>query len=363
MNNNYNSLIKKSENFLFSDKDYFKFIGAKETYLNQSSSYFGCYSNCSIHESMIKDKVRTESFRQAISKNSDLFKDKIVLDVGCGTGLLSFFAVQSGAKHVIAVDAADVADFTMEIVKKNEMEGRITVIKGKIEEVELPSQYEKVDIIISEWMGYFLLYESMLDSVLYARDKWLVDDGLIFPDRFILNTCFGYDNNFLKEKYNFWDNVYGIDMSSMKKWYISEPYIQLFDENKISTTICKVLDIDLYTIKLEDLNFSSEFKFKVIKDMKINCLVSWFDVFFSRKLKNEVKFSTGPFNFMTHWKQTVFYLPSEVMSTINDDIKGDICVSKSNFNFRELDIGLSLSLRRNELFEYVEISKSYYKLR
>lgn len=45
-------------------------------------------------------------------------------------------------------------------------------MKGKIEEIELPTP--KVDVIISEWMGYFLLFENMLDSVLYARDKWLV---------------------------------------------------------------------------------------------------------------------------------------------------------------------------------------------
>jgi len=51
------------------------------------------------------------------------------------------------------------------------MQDRITLIKGKVEEVELP--VEKVDIIISEWMGYFLLYESMLSTVLFARDKWL----------------------------------------------------------------------------------------------------------------------------------------------------------------------------------------------
>jgi hypothetical protein len=48
------------------------------------------------------------------------------------------------------------------------------VIKGKMEEVELP---EKVDIIVSEWMGFYLLHESMLDSVLYARDKWLNEGG------------------------------------------------------------------------------------------------------------------------------------------------------------------------------------------
>ena len=53
----------------------------------------------------------------------------------------------------------------------------ITLIKGKIEEVDLP--VDKVDIIISEWMGYCLLYESMLDTVLFARDKWLVSESCI----------------------------------------------------------------------------------------------------------------------------------------------------------------------------------------
>ena len=47
----------------------------------------------------------------------------------------------------------------------------ITLVKGKIEEIDIG--VDEVDIIISEWMGYFLLYESMLDSVIFARDKWL----------------------------------------------------------------------------------------------------------------------------------------------------------------------------------------------
>ena len=54
----------------------------------------------------------------------------------------------------------------------------IEVIQGTIESIELP---EKVDIIISEWMGYFLLRESMLDSVLVARDKFLKPGGALYP--------------------------------------------------------------------------------------------------------------------------------------------------------------------------------------
>lgn len=48
----------------------------------------------------------------------------------------------------------------------------ITLIQGKIEEVQLP--VKQVDVIISEWMGYCLFYESMLSTVMCARDKWLV---------------------------------------------------------------------------------------------------------------------------------------------------------------------------------------------
>ena len=47
------------------------------------------------------------------------------------------------------------------------MADKVTIIRGKMEEIVLPVQ--KVDIIISEWMGYCLFYESMLDTVLYAR--------------------------------------------------------------------------------------------------------------------------------------------------------------------------------------------------
>ena len=101
------------------------------------------------------------------------------MDIGCGTGILSIFAARAGAKHVYGIEFADIADYAREIVKVNNLTDKVTIIKSKVEEAVLP--VEKVDIIISEWMGYFLIYESMLDTVLYARDKWLVKDGYVSP--------------------------------------------------------------------------------------------------------------------------------------------------------------------------------------
>ena len=134
----------------------------------------------------------------AIVQNKHLFKDKVVLDVGCGTAILSMFAAKAGAKHVIGVDMSTIIFKAREIVEKNGLSDKITLIQGKMEEIELP--FPKVDIIISEWMGYFLLYESMLDTVLYARDRYLNKDGLIFPDKATIFMCGIEDGDYKDEK-------------------------------------------------------------------------------------------------------------------------------------------------------------------
>lgn len=73
--------------------------------------YFGSYSHFYIHEEMLKDKVRTDAYMHAIERNAADFKDKVVLDIGAGTGILSIFAARSGAKKVYAIENAEIAYF------------------------------------------------------------------------------------------------------------------------------------------------------------------------------------------------------------------------------------------------------------
>ena len=100
---------------------------------------------------MLKDTVRTLSYRDAIYQNKHLFKGKTVLDVGCGTGILSLFAAKAGAKRVFGVDNSSIAILARQVVIDNNLDNIITIIRGKVEEVELP--VKSVDIIVSEWMG------------------------------------------------------------------------------------------------------------------------------------------------------------------------------------------------------------------
>ena len=126
-----------------------------------------------------------------------------MLDVGCGTGILSMFAARAGARHVIGVDMSSIINKARLIVEANGLTKKVTLLQGKMEEVELPAQHlnnGKVDIIISEWMGYFLLYESMLDTVLYARDKYLRQGGLIFPDKATIYMAGIEDGDYKEDK-------------------------------------------------------------------------------------------------------------------------------------------------------------------
>lgn len=169
-------------------------------------SYFDSYAQVHIHGEMIRDKVRTDSYRKAIVGNPNLFKDKVVLDVGCGTGILSMFAADSGAKKVYSVDMSDIAFSAMEIIRENGYEDRISILHQKVEDVKIE---EKVDVIISEWMGYFLLFECMLEPVLVARDQLLRADGVVLPDKFRMFVSAVSDPQLFKEQIDFWDDVYG----------------------------------------------------------------------------------------------------------------------------------------------------------
>eukprot|EP01054_Gregarina_sp_Poly1_P007482 Gregarina_sp_Poly_1__7481@NODE_416_length_8734_cov_134_157609_g338_i0_p4_GENE_NODE_416_length_8734_cov_134_157609_g338_i0NODE_416_length_8734_cov_134_157609_g338_i0_p4_ORF_typecomplete_len390_score55_90PrmA/PF06325_13/6_7e24Methyltransf_25/PF13649_6/1_1e03Methyltransf_25/PF13649_6/1_3e14Methyltransf_25/PF13649_6/1_7e03Methyltransf_31/PF13847_6/3_9e12MTS/PF05175_14/3_3e12PRMT5/PF05185_16/9_3e12CMAS/PF02353_20/1_8e10Methyltransf_16/PF10294_9/3e10Cons_hypoth95/PF03602_15/2_1e09Methyltransf_23/PF134 len=305
-----------------------------------SDYYFNSYAHFGIHEDMLKDSVRTGAYRRAIVDNPHLFKDKIVLDVGAGTGVLSMFAAKAGAKHVYAIECSEICHLARKLVKHNGYQDRITVIQSKAEDTELP--VDKVDIIVSEWMGYFLLYESMLDTVLFCRDKWLRDGGLIFPDRATLHLAAIEDGEYRKEKFDWWSNCYGLDYSPVKKCIMEEPIVDTVQDCAVVTEACCVLDLNLYTCKVEDLDFAAPFRLKFNRQDFAHALIAWFDCEFTA-CHSTVAFSTGPFSFYTHWKQTVFYLEHIVTGHKNEEIKGFIAVRKNSKNHRDLDIKLQYS--------------------
>jgi protein arginine N-methyltransferase 3 len=91
--------------------------GAKQVPFSSPNAHF--YPCTDIHAVMIQDKVRTSAYASFILMNPSIFRDAVVLDVGCGTGILSLFAARGGAKRVFAVEASGIAERAEKIVKAN----------------------------------------------------------------------------------------------------------------------------------------------------------------------------------------------------------------------------------------------------
>uniref|UniRef100_A0A0D6R5I3 C2H2-type domain-containing protein n=1 Tax=Araucaria cunninghamii TaxID=56994 RepID=A0A0D6R5I3_ARACU len=376
---------------------------AKKEIKNINESYFGAYGRFGIHREMLSDQVRMDAYRGAILNNRSLFNKAVVMDVGCGTGILSLFAAQAGASKVIAVEASQkMASVARQVAKANNMlndqneNGVITVVEGMIEELDnqMPTESHSVDVIVSEWMGYCLLYESMLSSVLYARDHWLNPGGAILPDTAEMYVAgFGKGGTSLP----FWENVYGFNMSCIGKEVVDDatelPIVDILESKDIVTETSSLHAFDLMTMKSEEMDFTTTFELKPkfqkqslsavsegilpegyreatvcndFKDLSLSgtiwCygLVLWFETSFTSRFCKEMPtvLSTSPYKPNTHWSQTLLTfkepiaLSSSTVANLSGSrqavgtesspasfIKGRISIARS-FRYRSIDISV-----------------------
>jgi len=316
--------------------------------LESDSNYFSSYSHYSIHDTMLRDYVRTKSYEDAILHHDktcphgikkNIFYNKIIIDVGCGTGILSLFAAKAGAKKVYALDGSkDIANCARKNILENGYENIISVTHTKVEEWVFPPEEEKADIIISEWMGYALLFESMLPSVLYARDNFMKDDkGIVYP-----NVARMYIEGASDDQLDFWENVHGMKMQSMKRIVelelATEASVEVVAADKIVTDRCELISFDMNTVKNSDLDFKANYTLKGCG--KVNKFVLSFDIDF---VESNVSFSTGCQTTPTHWNQTTLWLDSIVSPELSGDgeeLRGSISMNRNKDNDRGYDFDL-----------------------
>lgn len=221
---------------------------------------------------MLADYVRTGTYQKAMYNNSVDFTGKVVLDVGTGTGILAYFAVQAGAARVYAVDASDSLTVARKLIESNGFGDKIVLVKGKIEEVTLP---EQVDIIVSEPIGFLLVHERMLESYVAARDRFLKPGGLMMPTAGSIVLCPFTDDVLYKEhcaRAAFWEttNFYGINLSAAAKQaqqeYFSQAIVGYVDPTSLLSNQRTVHTIDFSVVSCEDLRFFIiPFSFKIEK--------------------------------------------------------------------------------------------------
>lgn len=272
-----------------------------------TSSYFQFYRQISQHQHMLQDFIRTSTYQRAINSNRSDFAGKVVLDVGAGSAILSFFAARAGATKVYAIEASAMAEHARHLVRANRLDHVITVITGKVEEIELP---QKVDVIVSEPIGHMLYNDRMMETFLHAK-KWLAEGGKMYPSLARLHVAPYQDAVLFTEQWqraSFWcrRKFFGIDLSSLG-WsalaeYFQQPVVGPFDSrcclSESVQHICQFLEAhesDLHRITIP-------LWFQVLETGFCHGLAFWFDVEFAGS-DQHVWLSTAPAEPLTHWFQ------------------------------------------------------------
>lgn len=311
-----------------------------------SAQYFQFYGYLSQQQNMMQDYIRTSTYQSAILQNANEFNGKVVLDVGAGTGILSFFAVQAGAKKVYAVEASNMASHAKELISHNNLSKVIEVKFGKIEEIELP---EKVDIIISEPMGYMLFNERMLETYLHAK-KWLKPGGNMFPTKGDLYVApFTDDALFMEHfgKSNFWcqTSFYGVNLTTVRQSalqeYFRQPIVDTFDVRILMAKPCVHSTNFLTTTEEQLQKIYIPLQYTMLKTGTIHGLAFWFDVAFLGQV-SQVYLSTAPQEPLTHWYQVQCLLPNPLFVRSGQKVSGTVILHANQRQSYDVEIEVVL---------------------
>lgn len=233
------------------------------------------YAQLSMHRWMLRDEVRNEAYRQAISQV--VKPGDTVLDVGAGTGILSMFAAQAGARKVYAVERSAIARIARRIIRTNGFTDQIEVIQANLEDVDLP---EKVDVIVSEWMGGLGVDENMFAPVVMARDRWLKPGGKMIPERVTALLAPAWVED-VEETLGHWrSRPHGLDLSDIATLTVNEMHMlqSRIEVDDLLTAPQPLWSHDAYTFTLSqaDSTFAAELKLTAERTGKLNALATWF---------------------------------------------------------------------------------------
>lgn len=269
------------------------------------------FGNVGQHERMLADKVRVDTYYAAIKKH--VSEGDRVIDLGSGTGILSFFASKNNPKKIHAIDHGDIIELAKFLAQKN----GITNIDFFQAHSSQFDPDEKIDIIIHEQIGDFLVDEDMIRNICDLRDRVLVPGGRILPHRFDLFLEPVSLNEFRRTPFLWEHNFYGINYEGTREWLQSDlnkigstkPYQRLLPGD-VSHLLCipeAFFSVDLLTADPD----KPQKKFTFTKEITNAGMIDGFCLYFYIHFDEELSIKTDPFSAPTHWANQLFRVDSQ----------------------------------------------------
>ncbi|WP_440994688.1 50S ribosomal protein L11 methyltransferase [Cysteiniphilum litorale] len=274
------------------------------------------HDHANTHFAMLNDTTRNEAYKKAI--NSIDFKNKIVIDIGAGTGILSMMAVANGAKHVYAFECnKQIAHNARQIISNNGYQDKITLIDRKSSEYQYPLG-EKADILITEIMDCGLVGEGILESICHAKAHLLKSDAVILPKQAKVLTSLVSSNELHQLNH----------INTIEKWDLS-PF-NIFSTKGHFPVRLNIWNY-LFASNVETLfsfNFQKQLSNKHITRCRfisritgeIHGIIFWFQV----ALTDTIYLENNPENVSSHWMQAFISFEEPIIASQGQTLEFDI---------------------------------------
>jgi precorrin-6B methylase 2 len=269
------------------------------------------YAQSAIHRWMLRDDVRNAAYREALRRS--VKPGDRVLDMGAGTGFLSVIAAQAGASKVYAVERTAIAKMAERLIERNGVADRVEIIHRDLEDADLP---EKVDVLVSEWMGGIGVDENMLAPLVMARDRWLKPGGIIIPGRVTAQLAPAWLQDIEDAQQHWRSSPHGVDLSELAIAMANDAHMtQLpLSPDDLLAPALPMWSHDAYTCTLEqaDRSFVTTLEFTAARTGRLNALLAWFDADMGEGHTLTTSVAAPP----THWGRFMF--PARTVRTIEE---------------------------------------------
>ncbi len=249
----------------------------------------------SYHGTLLGDPVRMDAYERALR---DLVgPGDVVLDLGCGSGVLAMLAARAGAERVHAVESMPIANMARRLVADNGLSDRVLVHQADIVEM---APIETVDLIVSDFMGRFVVDDDMLLAV-DAAAKWLAPGGRFCPstvDMMVAPVAMGH----FAPLDVFEAPINGLDVSAAGA--MAHRYCYGVELEK-EAALAPALRYHRLTPPAPPGPFDAQLSFQIARPGRLRGLACWFEA----ELAPGITLQTGP-GTNTHWSQILLPLPA-----------------------------------------------------
>jgi ubiquinone/menaquinone biosynthesis C-methylase UbiE len=268
------------------------------------SEWFGAAAS---HFGMLRDTVRVMSYRAAIEKHSP---GQRVVEIGCGTGILSLFAAKAGARKVIAIEEGLVSEVAAAMFEANGCSETIELRVANSRNVEIS---EPADLIIHEILGVDPFDENLLPVLLDARRRFLRPGGRLLPYRLEV-CCLGIESQedpqtggaLTLAKARELSGFYGLDFGPFLKALEAHQARadrsrvvigdKPFDRRILSEEV-QILDLDLQEGDLDLVGWTASACLHIVAEGTLNGVV----LFFRAHLDEDLRVTNSPYAPLTSW--------------------------------------------------------------